>query len=246
MSIYDVHGNVIAVDGGGSENGIGTIAKKIFSGEIKQILLLGDSITAGAGGTGYNAGATGNGYDNTGYCWANVFKKYMLDTYGITVRNFAKYGSIASEQYNIYLNNVQDADDLVIWLSGTNNRTSGRFADYSANIGTYVSAIKAEKELIMISCISASQSNDESADHTTLEVGQELFMACKARGANFISGYNLISEYCDIHGITIADLLADVAHPNDLGHKVLFKQFCYAMQIPLPPYIDFSQGVYYP
>lgn len=250
MIFYKANGETIEVgDGGGSDpsvfhDGISEISKKIFNGTTEQILLLGDSITAGAGGTGYNAGASGNGYDNTGYCWANVFKKFMYTEYGITVRNYGKYGSIASEQYNIYVNNKQTADDLVIWLSGTNNRTASRFADYAAYIGSYIEAVKSEKDLVMISCIPASQANEEGADKQTWQINDVLFNACFDKNANFISGYNLISEYCYFTNTAFSTLLADQAHPNDAGHLAMFKLFCYALNIPLPPYIDFSYGNY--
>jgi hypothetical protein len=111
------------VTGGVGENAVDyllPIAQKIISGEIKNIQLYGDSITAGVGGTG----KTKNGKN---YCWASLFEEYMRDTYGITVTNYGGSGSELSYQYQKMKDNISDDTDLVIWLTGTNSRNTMEF-----------------------------------------------------------------------------------------------------------------------
>ena len=72
-------------------------ANVLSSKENVRIKLLGDSITHGVGGTGFNQNGYHfiNGYARNpdGYCWANTFRDYMEDKFQCSVINNACTGT---------------------------------------------------------------------------------------------------------------------------------------------------------
>ena len=108
------------------------IIYKIFNGTNTKIKLVGDSITHGVGGTGYEqngeyiASFFGNNYyrNPNGYCWAKLFKDYLESKFSCSVTNNAVSGTSFNELNNAFTTLVSDSDDIVICMYGTNNRDS--------------------------------------------------------------------------------------------------------------------------
>ena len=71
------------------------ISKVILSDRTINIKLIGDSITHGEGGTGFEQNGEqfieGYSRNNDGYCWANLFKEYMERFYNNIVKLYVKF-----------------------------------------------------------------------------------------------------------------------------------------------------------
>ena len=98
-------------------------ASKIFEQVLKKgksvkIKLLGDSITHGVGGTGFEQNGENIiwNYNRNpdGYCWANLFRDYMLENYDCAVVNNACTGRDIEFIINNFNTLVDDEDDLVL------------------------------------------------------------------------------------------------------------------------------------
>jgi lysophospholipase L1-like esterase len=242
----DENGNVeITVTGGtvSQDFDIKTIGKRIVSGSFSRILLLGDSITDGYGGTGYNGeGQRDKSINTNGYCWANLFMRYIYNRYGIRVERYGFYGSRVDLQYN-RISNVVKPGDLVIWLSGTNNRNSAsEFSAYGANIASYVRNIQSKGAVVLfMPCIPATDADEITRYKTTQDINELAFKNVYGI-THYLDMNSEFMRYCEKNNVTIADTMHDKLHPNDTGYLYIFLILCRELGIPLNFYADFSQN----
>lgn len=219
------------------------ISKKIFSGEIKKIILIGDSITDGYGGTGYNGNKT-YGYLNTaGYCWANILKKYLSDRFQVETDNYGKYNSKIDEQFQIIQSNIISGNyDLCIWLSGTNNRVdSSTFQTYKTVLPQAINYLKDNiDDFVIISAIPATKDDEAGRGHKGYEIDEVALSSCVAENCCFSSGYRKFCDYIELTDTDITSCFSDHVHPNDLGYYILFKIICNILNLPLDPYVDYK------
>ena len=205
--------------------------------EEKTIKLIGDSITAGVGGTGYDASSTGGGeqiygdvYQNvTGHCWANSLKAYWESKFDdVTVINNG-WSGIDTHHIIDYWNNLIDADDDIIICSiGTNDRAArDNIAEYITNLETIVKKAKAaQKQLVLVANIPASVSNENISDYNfhMEDVEHAVRYVTDKYNIPFLNIYSLFIDYCESRNITIDSLLdSGGLHPNDDGYDVMFK-----------------------
>ena len=220
------------------------VGKKIITGEYSKIVLMGDSITDGYGGTGYNGSQSASISTNTdGYCWANVFKKYLSEKYSISVSNTGMYGSVISEQMNKINEIITDDTDLVILLTGTNNRnSSSTFDDYKSNLSTYINSLLAKNvDLLVINNI-PSTLNDENDKYATMRDIADVVIKNTYGNVKSFSMYDEFINYCENNNISLSTLFYDHVHPNDDGYLIMFKLLCKNIGLPLSPYDNFSQS----
>lgn len=226
------------------ESALTDIGARIMRGGISSIVLLGDSITDGAGGTGYNGSYSGDPSTNTdGYCWANVFKKYVEERYGTSVKNLGMYGTQMVTQMNTALP-LLSKDDFVIWLTGTNDRNN--YDSYAANARSYIDAIKDRcGGLLVISSIPATEADENN--HTVNMQKMDELVACAAAGyVPYFSMYQEFVRYCETCGIDLGDCFDDHVHPNDTGYYIMFMLLCRKLGLPLDPYTGYqSDGVWW-
>lgn len=233
--------------GGGSGSGgifcLYEIGKRIMSGAYSKIVLMGDSITDGYGGTGYNGSQTGALSTNTdGYCWANAFSRLIVGRFGVTVDNNGMYGTAADEQV-AQAKNYLTGSELVIWLSGTNNRcTESRYNNYVSNMGQYISDLQARcADLVVMSCVPATKSNETAGYVTSAEICEVLVKETTGK-AYFFDMRTAFIRYCDIFGLTIDSVMCDGLHPNDTGYWIMFKLLCDSIGIPLSTFVSYKQN----
>ena len=204
-----------------------------------NIKLIGDSITAGLRGTGYNATSTGGGsliYDNVyqnveGHCWANSFKAYLEEKFNVSVTNNGVSGIGAGTMINHWNDLVSASDDVVICMIGTNNRASSsslsEFIGYLEQIVTL--ANNGNKLLILMANIPASVANEtENKNFHMEDVEHAIRYITDKYNIPFVNVYKLFIEYCINTGVTIDSLLDDGLHPNDAGYDVIFYLICNA------------------
>ena len=213
------------------------------SNKIIKIKLLGDSITHGVGGTGFDQDGYGftNGFarNTKGYCWAKRFKEYMEDKYNCTVTNNACTGTNIQFVIERFDELVKD-DDLVICTIGTNNRHryakdgpkptyeewSKRF--YDCIVELYNKFLQKDVKVIFMANIPASEQNEKDGEDYWRVLHMDDINALYKKGAEalgypMISMYDLFTDYCKQNSIEVDALLDDGLHPNDKGYDVMFE-----------------------
>lgn len=222
------------------------IAPLVSGAKNYHVKLIGDSITAGVGGTGYDASSTGGGdwiyqgyYSNVaGYCWANLLKSYWESKLNCTVYNYGMSGRKSGHLVKGIGSWLHNDDDIVICMIGTNDRNlnetdpitgeASTQTTFYNNLKTIVEDVQsAEKKIILMSNIPAYNENNPNfdmadVDHVVMKVATEYNM-------EYVSVYDLMMEYCKYTGTSLNSLLVDGLHPNDSGYLVMFRLITQAL-----------------
>ena len=229
------------------------MSKVVLSERTVKIKLLGDSITHGVGGTGFEQNgepiAAGFARNKDGYCWAKMFKEYMESQFNCTVTNNACTGTKIEFIIDHFNELVDKDDDIIICTIGTNNR-SQYFTDapkrtrreqmemlYNNIIKLHGMFKDSAKDVIFVANIPASAKNEKDlADFWRIihmnDVNDLYMKASAVCNFPFISMYSLFLEYCDVKGINFESLLCDDGlHPNDEGYDVMFTLIMRALGI---------------
>jgi len=220
------------------------MSKVILAEKNIKIKLLGDSITHGVGGTGFeqNGEHIVNEFSRNkdGYCWAKLFKDYMEEQYDCTVTNNACTGTKIEFIIENFETLVDKDDDIVICTIGTNNRHQYFDKGPKKSVAEhkeifYNNIIKlnnmfkeANIDVIFVCNIPAPAANEkDGADYWRIihmnDINDIYTKAAIECGFPFISMYQRFLEYCDLKEITVDSLIADGLHPNDEGYEVMFK-----------------------
>lgn len=212
-------------------------------GQSLQIKLLGDSITHGVGGSGFEQNGEpiveGFARNPNGFCWANMLKEYLKKFYDCNVINNACTGTnIEFIIRNFDVLNCEN-DDFVICMIGTNNRhqyfNEGERKSreyFGENFYQNVLKLNDEfekrgKKVIFMANIPASVEDEkDGADYWRIlhmdDINAIYKRAQEKVGLTLISLYDLFSAYLSTNAITLDSLLIDGLHPNDEGYKVMF------------------------
>lgn len=208
-----------------------------------KIKLLGDSITHGVGGTGFCQNGkpiVANFSRNPdGFCWAKLFKEYMEEKYNCVVENNACTGTNIEFVIHNFDTLVDDEDDFVICTIGTNNRhqyknTGDRREREEFGKAFYGNVLRLSetfsakgKNVVLVANIPASSQNEQDAnDYWRIlhmdDINEIYKRAQNKAGFNFISMYELFSNYLKENDVALNSLLKDGLHPNDEGYRVMF------------------------
>ena len=205
----------------------------VYDNKKKKIKLLGDSITHGQGGTGFLqdgdtipcvVGSTTWKMNTNGYCWANNFKKYMEEKFCCTVKNYGCTGLTSAGLLTNMHTLIEDDDDIIIIMIGTNDRSSLYIKDLLRKriINMYNYITKYGKKVIFMANIPSSIKNEESQTIIHMEDINNIIMGtCSSLGIEYISLYNDFIDYCENTGVTIDSLLVDGLHPHDKGYDFM-------------------------
>ena len=235
---------------------INQLMKPLFGSETTKIVLGGDSITHGVGGTGFNQ----NGEviiddyrrNPDGYCWANLFKDYIESTYNATVLNNACTGTSASF-WNVNKEDLIPLDtDIFILTVGTNDRnvyTSGSDTPEAVrtrlknNLKYIVEYCQTHDiNIILASPIPASAQNENyTADGITriikmFEINEIIREVATEHYIEYINMYNLLYYYYWEKDLNFEDYFVDGLHPNDSMYKVMFYLYLKGLNLA-PSYI---------
>lgn len=209
-------------------------------GNIVNIKIIGDSITAGVGGTGYNDTESGGGdlivsgrYENvTGYCWANLFKNFIEENYYCSVKNYGISGFDSANLVTFRSNLIQENDDIVIVCIGTNDRAN---ASDSAWGGTknvskikrslnaiYTYCLYRNKKVIFVSPIPAINDSHITLARTASDIDHIFYQFAQEHNIEYVSMYKLMIQYLSDRQLDLNDYLDDGLHPNDSGYAMMF------------------------
>ena len=209
-----------------------------------RIKLLGDSITHGVGGDGFEQ----NGEhivaefsrNPNGYCWAKLFADYMKDKYSATVINNACTGTKIEFVLENFDTLVDRDDDLVICTIGTNNRHFYKcdgnkperekfLSEFYENVIKLYEAFKNKgNSFILVANIPAADANEKDAqDYWRIlhmcDINETYKKAEDIYHFPFISFYDMMRDYCTANNVTLESLLEDGLHTNNRGHEVMFE-----------------------
>ena len=222
----------------------GIISKVVLSDKKIKIKLLGDSITHGYAGTGYEQNGEefieGFRRNKDGFCWANLFKAHMESRFNCVVNNNGCSGVKIEYLIENFDKLVDSDDDIIICAIGTNNRhvffhegdKPEKFdfmKDFYNNILKLHKLFEdAKKEVIYIANIPCSVALEkDQADYWRIshmnDINDMFLKASVECNFPLISLYNRFMEYCDLKEIELTSLLADGLHPNDKGYEIMFK-----------------------
>lgn len=218
-------------------------SKLIFNG--CNVKLIGNSITAGQGGTNFNSNFNTSGgelitnkiwskswYTNdTGTCWANSLRDYLNQKFGCTVKNYGCPGIGIDQMISAIDDLVREEDELVICMIGTNNRHNMQLSEFYTKLKQLyeIVTITKGKKCIMMSCMPASVENELSGNRIfhAEDIDNMYFKLSCEKNIEYISIYKEVLKYCKTKGINIDSLLtSDGLHPNDEGYDVVFMIIC--------------------
>lgn len=206
-----------------------SISRKIANATTTvNVKLIGDSITAGYGGTGYNLdGETIYGsykVNTSGTCWANSLKTYLQTNFNCVVQNYGIGGLLSSDIVSHLSELVKATDDIVICMIGNNNRKIADGYNILVNdiITIYNYVKNLGKEIIFISSNPCTIAEDNLRLFGMDKVDNGIMKATSNLGIEYISIYKLFVEYVEDKGLKFNDLLlSDGDHPNDKGYEVM-------------------------
>lgn len=220
-----------------------------FNEEPFKIVLGGDSITHGVGGSGFaQDGETiiNNFKRNTnGYCWAKLFKEYIENNYNATVTNNACTGTNSSFWNNNKATLIPSDTDLFILTIGTNDRNTSisnpatketiltRYEDNLKSIVNYCNNLNIN--IILVSPIPASEANENLESSSTIRLTKMFEMqgivqkVAESFNMEYINLYNLLYYYYWIKDLNFEDYFADGLHPNDSMYKTMFYLYLYGL-----------------
>ena len=207
-------------------NSINHIVGLIRSGEITKIKVIGDSITHGVGGTGFQQdygdgnviciidakpGLNGVSFkvNTKGECWANSFKKYIETKYPyVTVNCWGTRGMSAHSwlttghtENNVFKNCLEqlitDEDELVICMIGTNDRSQGaNIEEFALNMTTVINYILGKGKKLLLMSSLPASLSNENNGTQHFHMEDVNNLLC-----NFANNYNLwfVSLYNEVN-----------------------------------------------
>lgn len=207
-------------------NSITHLVGLIRSGEITKIKVIGDSITHGMGGAGFQvdygdgkvicvidamSGSNGVSFkvNTKGECWANSFKKYIETKYPyVTVNCWGTRGMSAHSwltrghtENNVFKNCVEqlitDEDELVICMIGTNDRSQGaNIEEFDLNMTTIINYILGKGKKLLLMSSLPASLSNENDGTQHFNMEDVNNSLC-----NFANNYNLwfVSLYNEVN-----------------------------------------------
>lgn len=225
---------------------IDLVGKKLSSKKQIRIKLLGDSITHGVGGTGFEQNGEKIVLDfarnPNGYCWAKQFKEYMESRYNCVVNNNACSGTTIEFVTRYFDSLVNEDDDLIICTIGTNNRRKlfespdeprpdrdaflSRVRDLIVELSDKFKV--AGKDVIFVANIPAAKANEQDGPDFfrilhMVDIRDAYVSLSAERGFPLICLYDAFLQECSDRGIDYETLLDDGLHPNDAGYDLMFE-----------------------
>lgn len=224
-----------------------------------KIVLGGDSITHGVGGTGFaqNGDLIIEATNRTdrmnrnpgGYCWAKLFKEYIETNYNATVTNNGCTGTY-SGWWDDYKADLIPADtDLFILTIGTNDRNSSAYigttrAEQLANYYTHIKSIveyclSQGTRVLLCSSIPASASNEDMTNRlaSVFEFNGILQKVASEYNMDYFDLYSAVYYRLRDAGKTVDEYLPDGLHPGDELYKIMFYEYMRGFGLA-PSYIE--------
>jgi lysophospholipase L1-like esterase len=251
------------------------LIKKLNENQITKIKLIGDSITAGVGDIGYYSGSTreivfrnGSMVYETGTdwdvfpSWANLFRKFITNKYPtIDFFNAGVGGISTKEVVDTFLTDLVDEnEDVVFVMLGTNDRSLTTLEEYEMNISYLLDYINQRSNLMIVMSATPSLSDFSDETYTDYAVGRQfgareidnvVTEVCSKNNYIHISNYRGLLDYASKRNVKISELLEETgSHPKRRGHAVVWQNIqqrlgfandvneWFYQDVNLPEYVD--------
>ena len=224
-----------------------------------KIVLGGDSITHGVGGTGFAqdgdliiAATNRTGQMNrnpNGYCWAKLFKEYIETSYNATVTNNGCTGTYSGWWDEFKADLIPPGTDLFILTIGTNDRNNSAYTGTTreAQLASYYTHIKSIVEyclaqgtrVLLCSSIPASASDEGMTTRlaSVFEFNAVLQRVASEYNMDYFDLYSAIYYRLRDDGKIVDEYLPDGLHPNDALYKIMFYEYMRGFGLA-PSYIE--------
>lgn len=209
------------------------LSNKIKNKDVVDVYIVGDSISAGVGSSGYNLTTTPIFTDKTGVTyyepnhtspsWANKLRKYLARVGSIsTFFNGAIGGKSAkffNENKNLYM---PDNKDVVFVMLGTNDRVaSASPAEFKTNLTELLSHVESKSNfMVVMSANPVKADYDDQGNFTQEEANAVIVDICETNNYLLINHFTETTAKMYAKNYKISDILADNAHPNDKGYAL--------------------------
>lgn len=215
-----------------------------------KIVLAGDSITHGTGGSGFaqngdviiTSGSNTYKRNTSGYCWANMFKTHIENNYNAEVVNNGCTGT-TSEWWNTHKAILIPKDsDIVVLSIGTNDRINTgetreqALSAYFDNLCSIVEYCHLNGIQIVLCSPIPSTAADESSNRIAHNFHMNAVVQRVAAHFNmeYANIYNEVFFTLMEQGKTLTEMLPDGLHPSDELYKLMF--FRYMKSFNLAPH----------
>ena len=217
--------------------------KKAHNFYGKKIVLGGDSVTHGVGGTGFaqDGGliitvADRSWYRNpNGYCWANLFESLLENKYNATVINNGCTGTNSGFWIDHLADLVPTDTDYFILTIGANDRDRATLADARTAILNNISAInfycrRYNIKLLVFSPVTATLANETEKATQMWQINEFLKEVCSNENIEYYDLQNECYKFYFNKGQSIGTY-SDASHPDDDMYYNMFFMYCWLLDI---------------
>lgn len=206
--------------------------------DIKKIKLIGDSITAGNGLQSlYIPKDSRIIYDHNGEVfqepspgfpsWGNFFRKYIYENYSKDVE-FINFG-IGGKSAKWFLENIDfildNNEDVVFVMLGTNDRSETTLEEYKKNIEMLLDRVNKEANYMIVMSPPPSKNDYAPFNFSPGEIDAVLKDIVKEKNYNFISHYDGINNFFLDNPIYKYEDVMEFkgAHPLVKGYEIMWE-----------------------
>jgi lysophospholipase L1-like esterase len=143
-----------------------------------------------------------------------------------SVINYGLSGYRSDTILNIVSNLIESDDDIVIMQLGTNDRGVNPIADYKRymrKIFRTALGINPNIKIILMSASPTSATTENQKLYSMYEIDKAIKELALEMNVEYISNYMGFLQYMEYTDASIDSLLADGLHPNDTGHKIMYR-----------------------
>lgn len=222
------------------------LTSKLKSGNVKSIKLIGDSITAGAGGEGYTIPSDGRVILQDGKStyresfhkadtWANGFRTYATkQEFGsVDFFNAGISGKTAKWSLERIDKLVASKEDVVFVMLGTNERLIGDLDQYEQTIRKLLNEVDKRSELMVVMAPPPSTNEIANYQFSPDSINNLLKRISSENGYLFVSHYDALNAYLAQHpDKSYEDLMeTDSPHPTSAGYAVMWEAIQEKLQL---------------
>ena len=209
------------------------------SGSVTKIKLIGDSITVGVGSTNGGEDPAGTiiftdpdtsqvyreGYKNS-LCWANFFRNYIQADFGsISFFNAGiggKSALFANQNKTLW---VDDNEDVVFVMLGTNDRQQNTLSGFKTDITNFLDYVDQRSNLMIVMSPPPTLNDGEAYYNFGIkEVDKVITDVCKEKNYLHLSNYRDFLEFVGYSKSELKNLLeTNGSHPIDAGYLSLWR-----------------------
>ena len=207
--------------------------RKIKNKEPVDIHILGDSISAGVGSSGYglttapiftdNSGTTYYEPNHTSPSWANKLRNYLER---VNPSSSFFNGAIGGKSAKFFNENkslyMPDNKDVVFVMLGTNDRVvSSNLSEFKSNLTELLEYVDSKSNfMIVMSANPVKADYDAQGNFSQEEANAVIVDICEANDYLLINHFTETTAKMYTKNYRIEDVLADNAHPNDRGYAL--------------------------